>query len=162
MIPIRKKVNGSDILGNPVEYDFEVVSAKVGLEIVHEYTALVLVAIPQIKALFQGFPVDEIEEGSPEAARRIKQILIEVIQVLPRILSADRVWKLKTRLLANARIGGDSCDGEGDWPGMIGDPYAVYPAVFWALVANFPKYFGPFSEAIVSAEPGDTIPGSQP
>lgn len=152
---MRKIINGFDVKGSPLKIEIDTAGVRAGLEIFHEYSVIAMVSLPRLREVFQGFV---LSPESPDQAATVGKVFYELIRVVNTILDADRIFALAGKLLKGAQVGDQVCDENGMCPAFDEDPILVYVAVFWALVANYPKYFGPFSMAI--EPPAGSTPGS--
>ena len=149
---MRKTVKGSDGFGNQRTYDFEILNALEGLTIMHTYGSLLTQAIPQVTALVEAW-----QDSGGQVAKMVKDDLvigegpiIELLKVVPMIISTSRLLELAKVFLANAVIEDQECDADGMCDLFTGRPHEVYAAIVHAVIANFPDYL-PFLD-----NPGDT------
>lgn len=148
-----KKVKGSDGFGNEREYEFRILTALEGLEILHTYGSLCTAAIPQILELVNRWSQSETEENegrllslAAEDFAAAEGPVLDLIQMLPAIISTPRLLELCRAFLAGCKVDGQECDADGMCDLFRGRPHEVYAAVIHAVIANYPDYL-PFLDS---------------
>jgi len=154
-----KEIEGSNLFGDGRKYTFNLMDAKTGTRLFHEYISLIVKALPLLgKFLSAGGEKKDSEDGG-----NIKQIS-DLVAVLPQILTWERVEELAREMLAGhkATIDGTvhQADEAGFHDGITGDPLELYTAIFYAITANYPKYIDPLLMALEDDE-GDSSQGQE-
>ena len=132
----KKTVSGKSLSGEERHYTFNLINAKQGTRIFHEYVSVIIQLIPE-SADFGGLNIDTL-----------KQIVAELNEFLP----FDKLELLAALLLGGGSVGKSDrvyeidADGFGDY--ADGDPLEVYTALLYALKLNFPKYINPLFQAL--------------
>lgn len=126
-----KRVKGKNLLGEPREYEFNLLNARNGGRIVHEYTALFLSLTANLK--------------SGEMSQ------VEIISTLPHLLPYEKLELLAKMICAGATAKVDGReylldeDGEADY--MTGNPLEFETALFYGIQANYGKHIASFFAA---------------
>ena len=145
-----KKVKGSDGFGNEREYEFRILSALEGLQVVHTYGSLATTALPQLTAIVDKWgEVDGDDKLMTLAASDFAEgegPLLDLIQMIPAIISTKRIVELAKLFLAGGTVDGQECDEDGMCDLFRGRPHEVYAAIIFAVIANFPDYL-PFLDS---------------
>lgn len=149
-----KEIEGSNLFGDTRRYTFNLMDAKTGTRLFHEYISLIVAALPLLgKFLSAGGEKKEGEDGGS-----IKQIS-DIVSVLPQILTWDRVEELAREMLAGHETTIDGTEykagRDGFHDGITGDPLEIYTAIFYAITVNYPKYIDPLLMALEDDE-GDS------
>jgi len=139
-------MKGTDGFGNPREYQFKLLSALDGLRLVYEYGSVLTNALPQIAALFEAWAESAESEDEKLADLVIKDLatgegpVLDMIQLIPLIVTPDKLIALCKYFLAGATINGQECDEDGMCELFRGRPHEPIAALAHAIVANFPDY----------------------
>jgi hypothetical protein len=150
----RSQIKGQGLDGVLVEYDFRLLDALTGLQIVHEFVGLILTALPTLAGILHGFrpaPGEDPDAPTAETVEKRREVFTELIRIVPSILTFPRLKLLCAQLLSGSKVGGEECGPDGMCPRFAGNPLAIYTALFWAVVVNFPKYIDPLSAALRDA-----------
>jgi len=145
-----KIIVGDNGTGTERKYKFVLAGALEGVTVIHDYSSMLVAALPQITALFASFAKVEGEEDSKilkMAAEDFKSgggPVVDCIRLLPQIVTSARLVGLCGVFLAGAEIDDQKCGDDGMCTLFARRPHQVYPALFWALVANYPDYILPF------------------
>ncbi len=135
----KKKVKGHNLSGDKRTYIFNLINAKDGTRIFHEYVSVIVQLLPEdanLSSLGDGLAID------------IKQIVADLETMLP----FEKLENLAQTLLGGGSVEIDGklfeidADGFGDY--ALGDPLEVYTAILYAFKANFPKYIDPLFESL--------------
>jgi len=149
---IRIKLIGSTLLGEEVRaYEFFKMPAISGIKIIHEYGSIVLMNMGKIKETFSVF-----KNGDEKTS-----VLLPVLELLPNIITFQRLAELAKVLLADGKVDGQDIDSDGMCDLFGEDPLELYVAIFWALTINYPKYFGPLLAALEEGADDDTTQDSE-
>lgn len=146
------KINGSDGFGNDRVYEFPILSALEGLTLMHDYASLLVNALPEITALFGAWGNSEADDDGKLFDLATKDFvkgegpLLDVIKLVPKILSTSRLVELAKTYLAGATVNGQECDEDGMCELFRGRPHEVYAAILQATIANFRDYL-PFLDS---------------
>jgi hypothetical protein len=142
----RTKLVGATLGEEVRSYEFFKMPAISGVRIIHEYGSIVLMNMEKIKEAFSVFKNgDEKTSG-----------LLPVLELLPNIITFQRLAELAKVLLADGKVDGQDIDSDGMCDLFGEDPLELYAAIFWALTINYPKYFGPLLEALEEGADDDT------
>lgn len=145
----RKTVEGKNVFGDDRKYAFFLLDAVTGTRLFHEYISLVVRALPMLGKFFAS--VKEEEKSGVDMEQ-----ISDLISVLPSILTWERVEELAKEMLAGSTltIDGEVCtaNATGFYEELVGDPLEMYTAIFYAILANYPKYVDPFLTALESDE----------
>jgi hypothetical protein len=157
------KIAGKNLQGESRQYEFKLVDTLTGLKLFHNYISLVIEVLPTLTDLIAlRRSSDQKEETQKEASIGWSDLgsMLEVLRVLPAVFTWDRVTELSAALLAGGKITIDGvtqdmgADGMGDY--AKSDPMELYTALFYAIAANYPKYFAPFLDSSPSTEAGES------
>jgi hypothetical protein len=163
-------IEGKTIFGETRKYKFTLLDAKTGLEIFHEYASILITGSQEIIPALTRAINSEIDGGVDDLMSVItKSKSLELIRLVPSILTMDRIQHLAKTMLTDCEVTVDNevqtIDGDGLAPYMIGDPLELYTAIFYAVCANYPKYVAPFLGALEEnqgeTDTSQTIPASQ-
>lgn len=148
---MQKKIKGSDGFGNPRDYEFRILTALEGLEVIHTYGTLATNALPQLTALVTRW--SEIDDGEDKLMTLVAENVVtsegplfDLIKTLPAIISTARLVELAKLFLTGAKVNNEECDDDGMCDLFRGRPHEVYAAIIHAVIANFPDYL-PFLDS---------------
>lgn len=151
-------------IGKDREYHLYEMPASVGLKIFHQYVGVVLSNLGLFEEAFRA--LSDQPEG--EETKLTDQVirLQPILDLLPQILTWDRLCELSKALLAGGKVIGDGIeaddgvmDDEGFCKHFARNPHEHYIALFYALAVNYPQYFDFLIGAL--ADEGDaTTPAS--
>lgn len=149
-------------------YEFNLISAMDGLIIWHEYGSIIISNLDKIMPMFKTFfDVDDGKDGAifkmakseamatgekDDEGKEAPSPLLDFISLVPMIVTTPRLLGLCKTMLGGLKVDKDACDEKGECEIFRGDPLEIYAALFWSIVANFPKYMDPLLEAL---EEGD-------
>jgi len=146
-------------------YEFNLLSAKDGLRLTHQYASMLIVAgstlkdtvIPIISGIFASADaiMDNKDDTHSVVVEAIKKAvkdkgvdsLVDAVRLIPQVLTWDRLQEFAALALQGAKIDEVELDGDGMCPLFQGDPFEFYKACFWAVAANWPKYIDPLLDA---------------
>lgn len=144
------KINGTNLMGEERVYEFKELNAEYGTMIFHQYASVVAKSWDTVQEII-GAVKDEDEAKATGLLDRGKTIL----KVLPEILTWNNVKALCGFMLSDHTMTENNTAytaGESGFSEYKGDPLEMYTAIFYAVLANYPKYTLPFFEALT---PGD-------
>jgi len=142
---VQRTISGRNIQGDERTYTFDLMNAKEGTRIFHEYVSVIVQLLPDgasLSNLGDGLELD------------IKQLIADLEVMLP----FEKLEKLAASLLGGGSVEIDGKlfdidpDGFGEY--ALGDPIEVYTAILYAFKANYPKYIDPLFESL-EANQGD-------
>ena len=138
-----KKVKGKSLLGKEKTYSFNLINAKDGTRIFHQYVPELVQLLPD------GVDLSKLGEGIDlKLNLDIKSIVESIVDFLP----FDKLEELAKTMLGGGSVDvGDKIlemgdDGFGEY--ATGDPLEVYTALLYAFKANFPDYIDPLFETL--------------
>jgi hypothetical protein len=147
----RIKLVGATLGEEVRSYEFFKMPAISGVKIIHEYGSIVLMNMEKIKGAFSVF-----KNGDEKISG-----LLPILELLPNIITFQRLAELAKVLLADGKVDGQDIDSDGMCDLFGEDPLELYAAIFWALTLNYPKYFDPLLEALEEgADDDDTTQDS--
>jgi hypothetical protein len=154
----RTKLVGATLGEEVRSYEFFKMPAISGVKIIHEYGSIVLMNMEKIK---EAFSVFKNEDKKTKNEDKKTSRLLPILELLPSILTFQRLAELAKVLLADGKVDGQDIDSDGMCDLFGEDPLELYAAIFWALTLNYPKYFGPLLEALEEgADDDDTTQDS--
>jgi len=153
---MKKDIVGKTLTGEEHLYEFEILSAKAGVRLAHQYGSLVSTAYPLIKDSLtkmidgdEGNSADQVETPTnAEAVGQARDLraAADLLTIIPQVFTWDRVENLAKRLMANGKIDDIELDEDGFCDLFQTDLLEFYTALFYAIVLNYPKYLLPFLE----------------
>jgi hypothetical protein len=154
----RTKLVGATLGEEVRSYEFFKMPAISGVRFIHEYGSIVLMNMEKIK---EAFSVFKNEDKKTKNGDEKTSGLLPILELLPSILTFQRLAELAKVLLADGKVDGQDIDSDGMCDLFGEDPLELYAAIFWALTINYPKYFGPLLEALEEgADENDTTQDS--
>lgn len=140
-----KIIEGKNINDELRIFTFKLLNAEQGLKLFHELVPVIADLIPIARGGLQQFKEGEFSVD-----------LIGIVKHLPSMFPWEKILEMSKLLLSGSSVKirdnthsvGDS--GIGDY--TQGDPIEVYIALFYSLVANFPKYLDPLLSAAVDSD----------
>ena len=144
------------ITGEELKYTFTEMNQEYGSEILHKY---VLILVHQWDKAQSA--IRDIANGVKEAQRKkeLNEQMTTLASLLPELLSWEQVKELARLLLAERTLKIDDVTYTSGESGFIdyNDPLEIYHAIFYAMLANWPKYISPLLAALL----GDSTPDSE-
>jgi len=131
---------GKDVLGKEHSYNLILLDAETGCKLFHEYASIVIMAFPTVRKLLEG----GIKTGVVSAITGEGGGAMELLNIVPRILTWERVSDLAKLLLAGGDIDGKPLGDTGIGEPLKGDPIGLYVALWMGIRANFGVYVDPF------------------
>jgi len=167
------KITGFNISGKKRVYVFNLMNPWESLGVFHEYASLGLTSIPAISDILEQ--ISEITESSESTGEAIKMIgasamtgdgvICGIAKLIPQLLPFQRLQKLAGTMLPNVEITIGEAKHTADDTGMCdlfgSNPTELYAALFWAVVANYPRQLDPFLEALTGDEGEDLSQNSE-
>ena len=156
----QKIIEGSTLFGAKRKYTLNLMNAHTGLKLFHEYVAVMVDFLPEIRKILPNIK-DVSNSISSEENDTVKIVLnddlIEVIRLIPAVFTWKRIEELAKEMLACAKVEIDSEildmgeDGIGDY--MCGDPVELYTAIVYGLMANY----APLMESLTADDDDSTL-----
>lgn len=145
-----KTIEGKTLFGEVRTYTFNLMNAEAGLRLFHEIVPMLVDLLPSASIGLDTLKADGTVDFK----------LLEIVRELPKKIPWERLAELARLLLAGHTVKIDAKthtageSGIGDY--TLGDPLEVYTALFYGLVANYPKYLDPLLSGLSG---DDTSPG---
>jgi hypothetical protein len=149
---MEKTIKGRNHEGLERTYTFKLMSPMQGVMLVHNYAGVAGMAYQHFKSLFQKMAdsVEDLEAGK-EPAGNGEVGFIDLISMVPQILTADKMEQLAKIMMAGGKVDNHQLDDAG-FCDLFGDDFVeFYFALFYAIVANYPRYVLPFSDMVQDA-----------
>jgi len=157
-------INGKNMYDEPRTYKFKIMNAMVGTELFHMHAPTMVGIYREMHRL-----IHKIKGGSIEDMIYSTENIMMVLEHIPDMIPWEMVKDWAAKMLAGHTLTIDDETFTADETGFSeysGDPLEVYVALLYAMLANYPKYVGPFLATLTeSLEPdsqSDTTPGSDP
>ena len=133
---MKKEITGKTLGGEKRVYTFEIMDTETGLGLFYKYSGKIIENENVRKMLNEGI------EGTA----------LDIMRLFPAVLSWDDIGYICKKTMAGATTKLDDGDTlEHDENGMAeymtGDPMELFTALFYALLANYPKYISPLLDA---------------
>lgn len=143
----KKTIEGVTIFGDKRIYTFELIDAESGLELFHEFASVIALYWSNFAPIVSRFVGVELAATKEEAPS-----FDELIKMLPSVFDLETLLRLSKILLKNASVtdenGNSTTTGESGIVELTqDDPLEQYTALFYSVVANYPKYASFFMEA---------------
>lgn len=149
------KLEGMNPLnGEERSYQFYELTQKYGSELFHKYVLLIVTQWGRVQDILSSELAENLKN------KKITEQVSTIAEVLPELLSWDNIQELAEMLLSNHIV---ECEGEkytagNDGFSAMNDPLEIYLAIFFAMCANWPKYFAPLLQTVLK----DSTPDSEP
>ena len=142
------KITGvNPITGEELKYTFKEMNQEYGSEILHKYVLLCISQWDKLKG-----HMGDIAKGIKEEENK-KELLSQVgvlSSVFPGLFSWENIKELARLLLADHSVEYQKTlytSGESGF-NDINDPLQIYFSIFYAVLANWPKYINPLLQAL--------------
>ena len=149
-----KTIEGRNLYGDDRTYTFHLLNAKDGFELYHKFAVE-----HQLLSAMITSGIDKVNKDKKAGIdttftpRDIPQINLEIIHAIPQICSLEKITEIKKLLLSGCvMVAGDKKitldeNGDGDL-----DPFEIYCALFFSVVANYEPIIVPFLWALTPVE----------
>lgn len=154
------------ILKEPRDYRFMELNQRYGGRLLHQYVLIFIQQWKTIKSLVAEFKT--LIESLGDTDKAISAFLADtdksigaLAETIPNVFPWAAVEDLAQHLLADHVVVIDGVEYKADHTGFIdelGDPFAVYNALFFAICQNWPKYVLPLLGADLSDLTRDSGP----
>jgi hypothetical protein len=138
-----KTIKGKNHTGTERTYQFNILNNKEGVKLFHQYCSIVATAFPYLKDYLQSL-VDSFMGKEEDPDSKKDKTDVDIVALIPQIFTWDKMEDLAKRLMSKAKIDGKELDEDGFCELFNEDIIEFYVALFWAIVANYPKYILPF------------------
>lgn len=148
---MTKKITGKTLDDQERTYAFKLLGYKDGVKLQHQYASIAVTAYQHFKNIFQA-QVDSTQDNE-KSVDTDKKGAADFLGIITQILNWERTEELATKLLAGTTISGENdegepfsltCDKDGFCELFGRDFIELYTAIFYAAIANYPKYLLPF------------------
>lgn len=139
-------------LGEDRTYTFKVLNAEFGTKIFHEHVIIIIRSWEKLEEIVKSLKDNVKVDGDSGEIEFLLSNAKDVITLLPELFPWDNVRILSALLLSDHVMECEEGKFTADVTGFsdyTGDPLETYTALFYSLLANFPKYFGPLSRGIL-------------
>lgn len=149
----KVKIVGKNLFDEEREYTFQIMNASDGLEVFHntvsglmELTNDFISVVPSLQKIVSNSKERKKlgELTDDELTDLLSPELFEVVRLIPKILTWDKITYLAENILSGCEV---NIDGEmyttpenGIGEYTIGDPLELYTALLYGVCANYPKY----------------------
>lgn len=151
---MTKTIKGKTLDDKERTYTFALLNYKDGVKLQHKYASIAVTAYKHFTDIFQT-QVDSIEDkyADKKPVDTKPKGASEFIGIITHIFNWERTEELAEKLLKGAVISGEddegemfsfTCDKEGFCELFGNDFIEMYTAIFYAAIANYPKYLLPF------------------
>jgi hypothetical protein len=146
---MEKTIKGRNHEGVERTYTFNLLTPMQGVMLVHNYAGVAGVAYQHFKSLFQKMAdsIEDIEAGKESSGTNAVGF-IDIVSMIPQVLTADKIEQLAKMMLANGKVDNHTLDDKG-FCDLFGEDFVeFYFALFYAIAANYPRYVLPFSDMV--------------
>lgn len=140
------------LLKEPRDYKFRELNQRYGGRLLHQYVLIILHQWKHVKKLVDDFK-DLMKKFANDEEKAISVFMEDsdktvglLADILPGIFTWNAIEDMAKMLLADHEVTIDGETYKADENGFIdelGDPFAVYNALFFAICQNWPKYVLP-------------------
>jgi hypothetical protein len=145
----KVEIIGANAFGETRKFTFQLMDAETGLEVFHSTVSGLVNMANDIAMLVPALRkvAEDYGDGNAQAAIETGNIsgeLLEVLHIVPEILTIEKVKYLAKNMLAGCHVVCDDFEetipesGIGNY--MARDPLELYAGIIFAVCANYPKY----------------------
>ena len=148
---------GATLFGLARKYTFNLMGTAVGLRLFHQYVSLILNILPDLMKLMpkdlKGLRERILKEDSGTFTLALDENTMEIIRLIPKIFSWERIEELAREMLAGCSVEKDGQVLKADDSGMgtycTGDPLELYTAIVYGILSNYAPFFSADDDASI-------------
>lgn len=145
----KKTIKACNLFGEQRLYTFLLMDAETGIRIFHEFASVLALSYDTLKPYIESLikkpsPKTVESDDTGETGETGDLAIVDIIRILPQVFNWATVKGLSVTMLSGTTVKIDEDEhtiGEsGICEYAVGDPLDQYLTLFYAIIANYPKY----------------------